>query len=308
MDICLWDKCNNHCLMCTNPERSWPAWDGSFKYDYKSLIKRIKKAEKKIKTYDSIYLTGGEPTLHPRFPDILKYISNHFPEQKIKLLTNGRIFSYQDFAKKILEITDNLDIELSLYGPNSKIHEAVTRTPDSFNQTIKGLENLLTYKKQGQLVNVRFVITGISYKYLTEFLKLLKGRLFSIDRVMLIFWEIENQAVKNIKTIEVTYGQVRPYLEKVSSLLRDFKDIRLYHFPLCTLPEKFWPYLWRTLPKNEVIFNIFCKQCQYQKYCLGIPKKYFKIMGAKEFNPIKKNLVIKETDNVYQPIKKVIKK
>ena len=30
MDICVWDKCNNRCLMCTNPDRPWPNWDGSF--------------------------------------------------------------------------------------------------------------------------------------------------------------------------------------------------------------------------------------------------------------------------------------
>jgi len=308
MDICVWDKCNNKCLMCTNPDRPWPAWDGSFDYSYKSLIKRIEKSEEKIKTYDSIYLSGGEPTLHPDFLKVLEFISKHFPKQRIILLTNGRKFLYRNFAQEVLNITNNLDIELSIYGPNKKIHESVTRASGSFEQTIQGLENLLNYKKEGQLINVRFVITKLSYKYLEEFLKMMKKRFLLTDRIMLIFWEVEHQAVKNIKAIKVTYNQVFPYLEKTNHLLNFFKEIRLYHFPLCTISENFWPYVWRTLPEDGVIFKNSCNQCRYKKYCLGIPKEYSEHMGVKEFEPIKKNFKIKETKDTYHPILIINKK
>ena len=305
MDLCIWDKCNNNCLMCTNPDRPWPAWDGSFDYDLKSLIKRIKKSEKEIKTYDSIYLGGGEPTLHPEFLKVLNFVSEKFPKQRIKLLTNGRRFLYKDFAQDVLSITNNIDIELSIYGPNEKIHESVTRASGSFEQTIKGLKNLLSYKKEGQLINVRFVITKLSYLYLEEFLKMIGKRFSSTDRILLIFWEIENQAVKNMEAIKTTYHQVNPYMDKLYPLLKDFNEIRLYHFPLCVLPEKFWPYIWRTLPEDGVVFNNSCRQCEYKKYCLGIPKEYSKHIGIKEFKPIKKNLQIQETKNIYHPISEV---
>lgn len=308
MDICVWDKCNNNCLMCTNPDWPWPAWDGGFNYDYNSLIKRIKKATKKIKTFDSIYLSGGEPTLHPQFLDVLKYVGQNFPKQRIKLLTNGRKFLYPDFTKEVLEITNNLDIELSIYGPNRKVHEAITRTPGSFKQTIKGLENLLKYKNKDQLINIRYIITKLSYQYLGELLKLVKSDFPAVNRIMLIFWEIENQAVKNIKSVKITYDQVRPEIEKIYSLLLNFKQIRLYHFPLCTLPEKIWPFVWCTLPQDGVVFTKACQQCNFKKYCLGIPKDYSEIIGIKEFKPIKKDLIIKETGNIYNPILKVSKK
>jgi len=294
--------------MCTNPDWPWPAWDGSFDYDYDSLIKRIEKSKDKIETFDSIYFSGGEPTLHPQFLDVLKYVGDNFPKQRIKLLTNGRKFLYPDFTKDTLRITDNLDIELSIYGPNKKVHQAVTRAPGSFEQTIKGLENLLKYKNKNQLVNVRYIITKLSYQYLEELLKLIKKRFSSVDRVMLIFWEIENQAAKNIKSVKVTYNQVRPEIEKISPLLRGFNQIRLYHFPLCTLPEKTWPFIWRTLSEDGVVFAKNCQKCQYKKYCLGIPKDYSEIIGIKEFKPIKKDLTIKKINNIYNPILKVSKK
>ncbi len=305
MDICVWDRCNNKCLMCTNPDRPWPAWDGSFKYDYKSLIKRIKDSKDKIKEYDSIYLSGGEPTLHPQFLDVFKYLSDNFPGQRIKLLTNGRRFFYADFAKEFLQITNNLDINLSIYGPDKKIHDAVTRLPDSFEQTTKGLENLLRYKKDGQLIDIRFVITKLSYKHLDQFLEMAKEKFSSVDRIILIFPEIENQAQKNLKTIQVTYDQVKPYLEKIYPLFKKFKEVRLYHFPLCTISNKFWPYAWRTWPVKEVTFLPFCNQCRYKKNCVGLHKEYLKNIGRKDFNPIKKGLNIKKRDDFHHPIIRV---
>jgi len=294
--------------MCTNPDWPWPAWDGGFDYNYDSLIKRIEKLKDKIKTYDSIYLSGGEPTLNPRFLDVLRYVSQNFPKQRIKLLTNGRKFLYPDFTKKVLEITDNLDIELSIYGPNQKAHQTITRAPGSFEQTIKGLGNLLEYKSKDQLVNVRYIITKLSYQYLEELLKLIKKRFSSVDRIMLIFWEIENQAVKNIKAVKITYNQVRPEIEKITLLLKDFNEIRLYHFPLCTLPGKIWSSIWRTLPEDGVVFVKACQGCNFKKYCLGIPKDYSEIIGTKEFKAIEKDFIIHKTGDFYHPISRVIYK
>jgi len=305
MDLNVWDKCNNKCLMCTNPDSPWPAFDGSFDYSYKAIIKRIEKIKEKIRLDDSIYLTGGEPTLHPQFLDILKYLSKNFPDQKITLLTNGRRFIYKDFAKKVLEINDNFDIDVSLHGPAADICDRITRTPDSFKQTIKGLENLLFYKKQ-HTVGIRFVITKLSYKYIPHFLETIKKHFPSIDKIIFLFWEPEGQAIKNLESVKVTYNQVKPYLEKIRLPAKSLKEIRFYHFPLCVIPERFWPYAWRTLRADEITFIKNCDKCFYKDYCLGIHKDYLKYMGDKEFMPLrKKHLDIKETGNIYKPIGKI---
>lgn len=308
MDINVWDKCNNKCLMCTNPDWPWPAWDGGYDYDYQALIKRVEKVKEKIKLGDSIYLTGGEPTLHPRFLDVLEYISQHFPKQRIKLLTNGRRFFYKDFAKKVLEISNNFDVDLSIYGPTSNVHDGITRTINSFEQTIKGLDNLLLHRREGQIIGARFVVTKLSYKYIDQFFKLMKKRFPLIDKLILIFWEVENQAVKNFQSVKVSYIQVRPYIKKAHPLLKYFKEIRFYHFPLCTISGEFWPFIWRTLPDDEVAFVPSCKQCKYKKHCLGIHKGYLKKMGTREFKPIKEDFIIKSTSDFCHPISQVNKK
>lgn len=301
MDLNVWDKCNNHCLMCTNPDPPWPAWDGSFDYSYNAIIERVEKVKEKIELDDSIYLTGGEPTLHPYFLDILKYLTQNFPKQRITLLTNGRRFFYRDFTKKVLEINDDFNIDVSLHGSTDYLSDKITGIPGSFKQTLQGLENLLFYKKK-QIIGIRFVITKLSYKNIAQFLEMIKRRLPSIDRIIFLFWEPEGQAIKNLETVKISYNRVKPYLEKIQPLINSLKEIRFYHFPLCTIPEGLWPYTWRTLRFDEVNFIKKCDQCYVRDYCLGIHKDYLKHIGQKDFRPINKKIKLKLGSNFYHPI------
>jgi len=287
--------------MCTNPNPPWPAWDGSFDYSYDAIIERLEKVKEKIKLDDSIYLTGGEPTLHPQFLDILKYLTQNFPKQKITLLTNGRRFIYKDFTREVLGINDDFNIDVSLHGPTDYTYDKITRAPGSFKQTIKGLENLLFYKKK-QTIGIRFVITKLSYKYIAQFLEMVKKRFPSINKIIFLFWEPEGQAIKNLETIKISYNQVRPYLEKIQPSIKPLKEIRFYHFPLCTIPKRLWPYTWRTLRPDEVNFIKKCDKCYYKNYCLGIHKDYLKYMVSKDFRPINKKIKLKLGPNFHHPI------
>jgi len=293
--------------MCTNPEAPWPAWDGSYDYNYEALVKRLSNYKDKIMSSDSIYLSGGEPTLHPRFLDLLKHIKKHFPEQKVKLLSNGRRFYYKDFTKKVLGINRNFEVDLSLCGHDRNAHERITRVPGSFNQSITGLKNLLLYKNKEQIIGIRHVITSLNYKYLKNFFRFMKEKFVLVDRIIIIFWEIEAQALNNIKELQINYRETRPYVEEIYPLLKYFKDIRFYHFPLCSLPDKFWPYIWRTLSKEEVEFLPACNKCNYRECCLGIPKSYLENIGESEFKSVRRKLIIKPKKDYHNPIKEIIK-
>jgi len=307
IDLCIYDKCNNRCLMCTNPDGPWPTWDNDFDYSYKAIINRIEARQKEIKKAESIYITGGEPTLHPEFLEILKYLKDNFSDQRVKLLTNGRRFSYKNFTEKTLSINQNFEIDLSIYGPNSKIHDSITRSKNSFKQTCAGLDNLLKQKKSGQIIGVRFVLTKLSYKYLKEMINLVRTKFNNLDRVIIIFPEIEAQAVKNLKKIKITYQEVRPYVEDIFSQIRYVKGIRFYHFPLCTLSYNFWPHIWRTVSENELTFLKKCNKCIYKEYCHGIQKEYLKYFGEKDFSPVISKIKIIKSGNFHHPIKRINK-
>ncbi|MFH1671259.1 MAG: radical SAM protein, partial [Candidatus Portnoybacteria bacterium] len=243
---------------------------------------------------------GGEPTLHPRFLDIFWFVRKNFPKHELRLLTNGRRFYYRDFAEEIMS-ADNLNIAVSLCGPNKKIHDGITQTKNSFTQMVKGLENILDLKKD-QTIEIRTVLSNLSARYIDQTLNFINSKFPSIDRVIVIYLETEGQAEKNLNRVMISYSEIRPYLDKIYPFFSSLKELRLYHFPLCALDYKFWPHVWRTLPEKEVAFISSCKQCRYKKYCLGIHRDYPDKTRNNEFKPIKEEYIIEESGDFYHPI------
>ena len=253
-------------------------------------------------------MTGGEPTIHPDFFKIISFIRKKIPQIIIELDTNGRRFFYPSFVKKLLRF-GGINICTSLHGFDAKTHDAVTRTPGSFEQTIKGLDNIFKYKELGlNDIEIRIIITKITCKYVEKILRLIKDRFSEVDRVVIVFMEMEGQAGDNFKIVGLTHSQFRKFIPKITKWIPEFKGFRFYHFPLCTISPSLWKYTWRTLPEYEVTFLPRCKICLYKKYCLGVHKDYLKKIGEKEFKPIKKKYIIKETGNFYHPIQDVFSK
>lgn len=310
MEFCIWDKCNNRCVMCSNPEYPWQTESGhKVEYDFETLVARLNIIKNTIKKDEPINITGGETTLHPKFFDILKYLQDNFPATKINLLTNGRMFAYEEFAKKTLSFS-NVNIVLPFHGYNDKTHDSVTLVKGSFKQVVSGLNNLRKYKNINQEIEARIIITRATHRFIDKITKYILKNFSLINRIVLVFMEIEGHALKNIKNVALRYEDFYPYFGELEKYLKNAsgKEIRLYHFPLCTAPVNFWPYIWRTLPDYEVSYIDACKKCKFKKYCLGIHKGYLENIGEDEFRPINKKIKIIEGENFqFYPIKKVIK-
>lgn len=293
--------------MCTNPP-DFREREGSFSYSKKNLLSRVESWGEKGIGMDNINLTGGEPTIHPDFLFLLRKIRKILPENRIIIVSNGRMFSYPRFAKECLKI-NNLSLEIALHGPNAKLHDKVTSVKGSFDQTIAGLDNILKYKKTFQELEIRIIITKITYKHLGETVGFIKKRFPEVDRVVLIFMEMEGIATKNFKLVGLRYDELKPYLDlkKMVEWGRGLREIRLYHFPLCVLEPKLWQYAWRTLRGEEIVFLESCRECRYKKYCLGVHRDYLKLIGGREFKPIKKEINLKTGSYFHHPIIKIFK-
>jgi len=298
VDVCFWNKCNNRCLMCTNPED----FGDSDEYNYQDVYRRLM-SQKKNEVH--ITMTGGEPTINPDFIRIIEYIKKDLSDMAITLLTNGRRFSYPVFAKKCLEIK-NLQIAVSLHGHNSQTHDRITLAKGSFTQTVLGIANISKYKNRFQRLTIRLVITKLTYKHIHKTLDFIKDKFPNVDKVAIMFMEMEEQAEKNIDLVGLTYKEWQTQLSLIRLRIKNFKQLQFYHFPLCTIDTDLWKYVWRTLSKDELTFAPQCERCWCKKYCLGIHKAYSRLIGDKEFFPPKK-VIIKEdnSDLQHHPIANV---
>lgn len=305
--ISIYNRCNNNCVMCGALARSLKIKQG---FDLSCLLERIVRFYKGEKVFledyrDVFSISGGEPTLSPHFITIVKKINDYFPGIRIVCFSNGRMFSYRDYAKEFLRLNANLELVVSVHGHNAEIHEQVTRVIGSFSQTIRGIKNICQLKKPHHLVEIRVVIHRLNYNFLTEITKFIKKEFPHINRLVYVFFEIEGRACKNIKKLRLTYTQLSPFITKIYGLIRYFPDVRFYHFPLCIIPAKFFPYIWRTLPSHEVTFLKTCKRCNLKKLCLGLHKGYLKYIGLAEFKPVINNFNIQESNIWQHPIEKI---
>jgi pyruvate-formate lyase-activating enzyme/predicted phosphodiesterase len=90
--------------------------------------------------FTELYLTGGEPLLHPDIGDLLRYASTRLPTV---LLTNAMLFrgARRDRLRRLAD-TGALVIQTSLDGARAETHDA-HRGPGSFTRTIEGIRALV---------------------------------------------------------------------------------------------------------------------------------------------------------------------
>ena len=304
--IPVWNRCNNKCLMCSNP----PDYSEMGSYGLLNLKARLARIDTK-ETH--LYLTGGEPSLHPDFLPLLAHIRERLPRTRILLDTNGRMFAYGAFAAKCAA-AGNIEFQVSLCGHTPAAHDGITRTPGSFRQALAGIRNLLRHGGGGA-VEIRFVLSALSVANIERVYDFAAAHLKGIKALVLIFMEMEGHAGVNLKTAGLTYARAgAPVLEFFERLEKKRGaprkppfELKLYHFPLCTLPPRLWKYVWRTLPKKEVAFPPGCRGCRVKEYCLGIHKDYLKHFGPAEFRPVPVRPAIKASDNFCHPILEVVK-
>lgn len=90
-------------------------------------------------------LVGGEPTIDRRFLRVIR-AARDAGCTEITAWTNGRHFSYPQFVQAALAAGLS-GVVVSLHGPSALLHDAQTRVPGSFEQTIAGLRLLLRFPR-----------------------------------------------------------------------------------------------------------------------------------------------------------------
>jgi MoaA/NifB/PqqE/SkfB family radical SAM enzyme len=270
--------CNDNCISC--PEHRI----GSKKNPSFEDIK--KKIDKIFFFPDVIFLNGGEPTLREDFFKILHYIDQKNPKE-INLLTNVKVFIYNGFAQKLKRIK-NLKIITTIYGHNSKTHNSITRTPESFEHKIMALKNLID---SGIRIELRILLHKINYQYIDDIANFLIQEFKGDDFVSLFIMNAKLTGVageyKNLvgeKLTKISSKFEKPLLK----LKENGYNIGIFHFPHCSLPKSLWVYSKGfTAREGEAVFLGNCECCVKKKECAGVWKSYLDLFGEGEFINLK---------------------
>lgn len=301
-------SCNNNCIMCTTKPKEKYYQDRTTREILEDLKKGMNQGFKKVE------FTGGEPTIREDIFRLIKYAKD-LGYKEIALSTNGRMLSYNDFTEKLIKNGVNR-INFSIYGHNSKLHNAITRTPKSFEQTIQGIKNVQEFSEMIIIVNT--VVSRLNYRSLSdigEFLLSLKIKFFNILDLI-----PDGYAKDFYKTLVVKMNDLSDALNNLETILDEFNLITFFDFPPCLFKPKIRNsshtafitaagrdrtfkqvgYEPKRLEKERDIYKDIhkkrikiCKNCKLYKECGGIWKDYLDLYGQEEvINLAQKHQVI----------------
>jgi len=295
VDIKIGFQCNNRCKFCVQGSKR----DKLPAKSKKEVEKSLKQAYNKGKR-EAVF-TGGEPTLHPYFLDLVKF-AKKIGFKEIQIQTNGRMFAYNNFCLKTIK-AGATQFSPAVHGHNPEIHDFLTNSKGSFEQTIQGIKNL---KKLNQYILTNTVITSTNASYLPEIAKLLVK--LGVNQYQFAFIHISGRAEENKDWIVPQKSKIIKYIKKGLDIgIKANKKVMTEAIPYC-LMKGYEDYIAEKVIPPSVVYDAGfvvedyhkyrrdkgkakgpdCSKCKYNKICEGPWKEYPEIFGWDEFEPILK--------------------
>ena len=273
-DITPTHRCNNCCVMCP---AIMPPPGHLRDMDTGEIMKHIDS----LKDPEVIIFTGGEPTIRRDIFPIMTHARKKFPSKEIKLITNGRILSYPEFAERAGRL--KIAVITELHGPDAGRHDRITGVPGSFNQTVEGIRNSL---KCGIKTELRIVVHRMNHEDVEQIATLAYG--LGIESVVFFPIDIRGNAYLNRKKVMIENSEILPYIERAADFLAERGiDVELYHLPLCILKPRYRKFARGvTAPLMRIHFDEKCEKCRRKSECSGLWKTYFRHFGSAELEPI----------------------
>lgn len=293
--IILGFRCNNSCVFCYEKEnRDLPDKTTS------EIYQEILAAKKNKKT--SVHLIGGEPTIREDIVDIVSFArAEGF--KNIQITTNGRMFSYPEFAKKIIG-SGLSNVIFSIHGQNALVHDSLTKSPGSFDQLTKGISHL---RKMGFFgIGANVTVCAANYHFIPALAEILLEN--CIERATFIFViPFENSKFKQLAPpISKAAGYIKKALEMGEKAGYDWillnPPMGCYFSDIFDRSVKYGDSRDEELivsnknarkihqvSKNKIIEYIRvdkCRRCAIRRKCSGVMKQYIMSYGGKEIKEI----------------------
>lgn len=238
----------------------------------------------------AVHLTGGEPTIHPRFVEILMLA--HKLKMRTSVGTIGTMLARGDFAQRALPWLD--EALFSLHGPDAATHDAMTRREGSFEQVTGAMRTCLE-AKPGFGAYVNTVVTAQNVDVLPDTVAL-------ADRLGATLVIVSNATPEGLALDH--YAEQAVTLEKLAEVLPRVPAaasraiVRFFGVPMCILGEHrslsndlHWdPRVtveWASAPGKVALDDFYnwapdrkrvhvaeCENCSHRGVCMGVFDRY----------------------------------
>jgi MoaA/NifB/PqqE/SkfB family radical SAM enzyme len=308
--------CNNNCIFCMEEDR-----DGRYVTNSATTDETVRWILKNAPDCEEVCFTSGEPTTNKRLPLWVKMARQH-GVPTVSVMTNGRALSYARYTKMLVAAGMN-KFYVSIHGHTKRLHEGLTRTPESFEQTVAGLDVVAGLKRHGVGLHTSTVITHRNLPHLGEIYRFLRSH--GVDQVVFNVMQANGRADTYFERLFPTYTDIARAFE---AFLREQHRYEsqvmafLVDIPLCTtesIPDFNRGYVesyvhfepeasaalrpdgtGRTGRDGELVQirrsdlddaerrkRDDCRRCRYDDVCEGVWGNYLRRYGWNEFVPVR---------------------
>lgn len=302
-------KCNQHCSFC-------PCSKEESRYPFVELDKLKETAERMVReqNVDMIVISGGEPTIHPHFLDIIRFILIDCGIS-ITILSNGERYADMEFVKKIGEIgrSDRITAITTLHSQNPSEHEEINGSKGSLMRSISGLKNMLSI---GADVIVKHCVTIKNYKDLKEFYEFIDGTFDEKVSLQLCSIDYCGLEEEDLDSNMLSFVELRPFLEEMFDYYLECQEkgssrhMYAINMPFCACDPYYWDLLVGrentysayaspnaegdlnkkdTVEKNVDTFGSACAVCEAREVCPGTYKTAFDYFGDRIVEPYERS-------------------
>jgi MoaA/NifB/PqqE/SkfB family radical SAM enzyme len=229
--------------------------------------------------WEGLILTGSEITLRRDLPELAQRArASGFSHVRIQ--THGMRLADAAYARELVDAGVD-EYFVSVTAADAATHDAITGVAGSFDNTMRGLENLDSIEGVRILTNT--VITQLSYRQLPALVDRL-AHLRRLDRMdFWNFWPMREQDDRNLVASHV---DVLPFLRDAIGRARSAgRRVDVKNFPECLLGDdadalnndqpqliidpEFWPEFMRN-GFHQCVHRSYCAS----KKCLGLNTAY----------------------------------
>ena len=218
--------CNNDCVFCYNRLDK----DGSHILDEARVHTLIDEAADAGCT--SLNFIGGEVTIVPYFERVLAHAGRRF--DAVSINTNGRKFADPEFVRRCAE-AGLTNVDVSLHGVTAAVHDRVSGAHGAFDDTTKGLRNLVAHG--GPKVSVTTLVLDWNYPVLVDVGQLL-GRIgVESWRVKYSYGALTGQADPGPADYIPRYATTLPAIRRAVEGRCSTVNVMVHDVPVCLLDD-----------------------------------------------------------------------
>lgn len=297
LELHLTYTCPEQCVFCSEEHRMEQF--RSFPVTFGRVATVLRQHAKRGVT--NVHFTGGEPTIHPRFVDVLRLAKKL--GMRTSIGTIGTRLADRAFAEQAVPFLD--EALFSIHGNTDKQHNTLARRPWSFDRVTTAFRNVIAVNPMFSAFT-NTVVTRHNVDVLPDTVEFLDG--LGAKLIVISNLTPEGAGSDAYNTLAVPLSKLSQMVAQIEGRAKN-AVVRFFGIPMCVLGSSdvlsndlHWdPRVtveWGSEPGKVVFQSIYswapdrkrthvsaCKSCDKANLCMGVFERYTDLWSIEDLAP-----------------------